>query len=67
MQRVIDQGVDNGEFRPSVANEFPHLFVMPVVFSVIFKLLFEKQSPDTDKLIAAQVDLLLDHMKGAKP
>jgi AcrR family transcriptional regulator len=66
LQRVIDQGVDNGQFRPSVANEFPHLFVMPVVFSVIFKLLFEKQSPDTDKLIAAQVDLLLDHMKGAK-
>lgn len=65
LQRVIDQGVDSGEFRPSVANEFPHLFVMPVVFSVIFRLLFEKQSPDTDKLIEAQVDLLLNHMKGA--
>jgi hypothetical protein len=38
---------------------------MPVVFSVIFRLLFEKQSPDTDRLIEAQVDLLLGHMKGA--
>jgi hypothetical protein len=37
---------------------------MPVVFSVLFKLLFEKQCPDTDKLIEAQVGLLIDHMKG---
>jgi AcrR family transcriptional regulator len=65
LQRVVDRGVDDGEFRPSVVNEFPHLFVMPVVFSVIFRLLFEKQSPDTDRLIEAQVDLLLGHMKGA--
>ena len=67
LKRVIEIGVDNGEFRPTVVNEFPHLFVMPVVFSVIFRLLFEKQSPDTDKLIETQVDLLLGHMKGAKP
>jgi AcrR family transcriptional regulator len=64
LERVLERGVENGEFRPSVVNEFPHLFVMPVVFSVIFRLLFEKQSPDTDKLIEAQVDLLLRHMKG---
>ena len=66
LERVIESGVESGEFRPSVVDEFPHLFVMPVVFSVIFRLLFEKQSPDTDKLIEAQVDLLLGHMKGAK-
>lgn len=66
LERVLERGVKNGEFRPSVVNEFPHLFVMPVVFSVIFRLLFDKQSPDTDKLIEAQVDLLLGHMKGEK-
>jgi hypothetical protein len=37
---------------------------MPVLFSVIFKLLFEKQCPDTDQLIEAQIDLLIAHMKG---
>jgi hypothetical protein len=36
---------------------------MPVVFSVIFKLLFEKQCPDTDKLIEVQVDLLIAHVQ----
>lgn len=61
---IVDRGVENGEFRHSCVNEFPHLFVMPVVFSVLFKLLFEKQCPDTDKLIEAQVELLIDHMKG---
>ena len=64
LTKVIERGVDNGEFRPTVVNELPHLFVMPVVFSVIFRLLFEKQSPDTDRLIEAQVDLLLGHMQG---
>lgn len=64
LQLIVERGVDDGEFRPTVVNELPHLFVMPVVFSVMFRLLFEKQSPDTDKLIEAQVDLLLAHMKG---
>jgi hypothetical protein len=31
---------------------------------VVFKLLFEKQSFDTDALIETHVDLLLAHMKG---
>jgi AcrR family transcriptional regulator len=61
---IVKRGVENGEFKHSCVDEFPHLFVMPVVFSVLFKLLFEKQCPDTDKLIEAQVGLLIDHMKG---
>lgn len=64
LTELLDRGVESGEFQRSVVNELPHLFVMPVVFSVIFKLLFEKQCPDTDKLIEAQVDLLIAHMKG---
>jgi AcrR family transcriptional regulator len=61
---LLKRGVESGEFRPTAINELPHLFVMPVLFSVIFKLLFEKQSPDTDKLIETQVNLLVAHMKG---
>ena len=62
--QLLERGVENGEFRRSIVNELPHLFIMPVVFSVIFKLLFEKQALDTDKLIEAQIDLLIAHMKG---
>jgi len=61
---VLERGVQQGEFRRSVVNELPHLFAMPVLFSVVFKLLFEKQCPDTDKLIETQIDLLIAHMKG---
>lgn len=61
---LLERGVEDGEFRRTVVNELPHLFVMPVLFSTIFRLLFEEQSPDTDKLIETQVSLLLAHMKG---
>lgn len=64
INELLEHGVQSGELRRSVVNELPHLFIMPVVFSVIFRLLFEKQCPDTDKLIEAQFDLLIAHMKG---
>jgi AcrR family transcriptional regulator len=64
MTVILQRGVKNGEFRHSVVNDLPHLFVMPVLFSVIFKLLFKEQCPDTDSLIEAQIDLLIAHMKG---
>ena len=64
LTNLLDRGVENGEFRRTAVNDLPHLFVMPVVFSVIFKLLFEERCPDTDKLIETQLDLLIAHMKG---
>lgn len=64
MTELLERGVEQGEFRRSVVNDLPHLFVMPVLFSVVFRLLFEKQCPDTDKLINTQLDLLITHMKG---
>jgi len=64
INELLERGVASGEFRRSAVNEFPHLFAMPVLFSVIFRLLFEKQCLDTDKLIEAQVDILIAHMKG---
>ena len=61
---LLERGVANGEFRRTNVNDMPHLLIMPVVFSVVFKLLFEKQSLDTDRLIESHVDMLLVHMKG---
>ena len=37
---------------------------MPVVFSVVFKLLFDEQQLDTDALIETHIDVLINHMKG---
>lgn len=61
---LLERGVASGEFRRTEVNALPHLVIMPVVFSVVFQLLFKKQSLDTDKLIEAHVDMLLAHMKG---
>jgi AcrR family transcriptional regulator len=61
---LLERGVQAGEFRRSQVTDLPHLFIMPVVFSVIFKLLFEAQSTDSDKLIETQLDVLLTHMQG---
>ncbi len=61
---LLERGVSNGEFRRSAVNELPHLLVMPVVFSMVFKLLFAEQPLNTDRLIETHVDMLVSHMKG---
>jgi AcrR family transcriptional regulator len=61
---LLERGVASGEFRRSAVNELPHLLVMPVVFSMVFKLLFARQPLDTDRLIETHVGMLIAHMKG---
>ncbi len=64
MSGLIERGVERGEFRRTAVADLPHLVIMPVVFSMVFKLLFEQQELDTDRLIETHVDMLLAHMKG---
>lgn len=64
INELLRRGVERGEFRKSAVSEQPALFVMPVVFSVIFQLLFGKQSINTNRLIETQIDLLIAHLKG---
>ena len=60
---LLERGVESGEFRRTAINDLPHLLIMPVVFSVIFNLLFAERSLDTDKLIETHTDMLITHMK----
>lgn len=64
LDELLRRGVRNGEFRKSVVSEQPALFVMPVVFSVVFTLLFGKKEVDADLLIETQIDILISHLKG---
>ena len=64
INELLRRGVQSGEFQRSTVSEQPALFVMPVIFSVIFNLLFSKQPIDTDRLIETQIDLLISHLKG---
>ncbi|MCH7502899.1 MAG: TetR/AcrR family transcriptional regulator [Proteobacteria bacterium] len=63
LQRILDRGVENGEFRRTAVNELPHLLIAPVIFSVIWKLLFENRSLDTDRLIECHIDMILNDIK----
>ncbi len=66
ISELLQRGVKTGEFRKSAVTEQPHLFIMPVLFSVVFNSLFKKQSMDTSRLIETQIDLLITHLKSAE-
>ena len=38
LRKLIARGVENGEFRPSALDRFPHLLISPVVLSAILRL-----------------------------
>lgn len=64
IRSVIKKGVENGEFRPSVLDTFPHLLISPVVFSLLWAQLFERHSElDTEQFFAGHVDLVLSAIK----
>ena len=64
LHRLIERGVDNGEFRESALNEFPQLLVTPVLFSVVWLNIFQPHSSlDTDRFIEAHVEMVLDSIK----
>lgn len=61
---LLQRGVKNGEFQDSAVVRQPALFVMPVITSIVFSLLFGKDRMDSRLLIETQIDLLIAHLKG---
>jgi len=67
MRSVIEKGVRNGEFRHSALEEFPHLLISPVIFSVVWTQLFEQHAElDTDRFMEGHIDLVLNSIKADK-
>jgi len=63
LQRLIEHGVENGEFRRSAVNDLPQLLLAPVMMSVVWGLVFANRSLDTDKLIETNLDMILAYIK----
>ena len=63
IQGFMTRGVESGEFKKSAVTEQPHLFIAPVLVSVIWKSVFTDRPLDTDRLIETQIDLLLTQLK----
>jgi AcrR family transcriptional regulator len=64
LERLIERGVAAGEFRRSALQEFPQMLVAPVLFSIVWTLVFSPHHElDTDRFIERHVDLLLTAVK----
>ena len=60
IRSIIDRGVREGEFKSTALNDFPHLLVAPIVFSILWKQLFEAYSElDTDAFLEAHIDIVI--------
>ncbi len=59
----VERGVDRGEFRRTAVNDLPHLFLAPMMLSMIWNLLFTKRTLDTDKLMETHIDMILAYIK----
>lgn len=64
LKRLIERGVAAGEFRRSALQEFPQMLIAPVLFSIVWTLVFSPHHElDTDRFIERHVDLLLEAVK----
>jgi AcrR family transcriptional regulator len=64
LTRLIDRGIERGEFRPTRLREFPQLLVAPALTAILWRQLFERHHHlDTDGLLAPNVELLTDAVR----
>jgi AcrR family transcriptional regulator len=64
MKRLIDRGIETGEFKPTPLRDYPQLLVAPVLMAILWRTLFERYHHiDTDKLLATNIDLLIEAVK----
>jgi AcrR family transcriptional regulator len=64
LRLLIQRGVERGEIKPSALEQFPHLLVSPVMFSVVWTFIMQAHSKlDTDAMLEAHIDLVLAAIK----
>ena len=61
--QFVERGVERGEFRREALGLQPHLFMAPMMLSIIWRLIFTEKPLDTDRLMESQVDMLLTQLK----
>lgn len=60
IRTVIRKGVESGELRRSALDDFPYILAAPVVFSVLWKILFDQHDKlDTDRFIEEHLEIVL--------
>jgi len=61
--RLVERGIERGEFRDTAVTELPQLVLAPMMLSMIWRILFEKRELDTDKLMDTHIGMILAHIK----
>lgn len=64
MTRLIDRGIERGEFKPTPLRDYPQLLFAPVITAIVWRQLFERHHHlDTDALLATNIELLIDAIR----
>lgn len=64
MTRLIERGIERGEFKPTPLRDYPQLLFAPVLTAIIWRGLFERHRHlDTDGLLKTNIDLLTDAIR----
>ena len=63
IKTFVARGVERGEFRREALEVQPHLFLAPMMLSMIWRLVFSDKPLDTDQLMESQIDMLLAQLK----
>ena len=63
IRRIVERGIERGEFRRDALAEFPHLFIAPVMLATIWRMLFSAQPLDSDRLIDTHLDMLIRRLQ----
>lgn len=63
IEKFVRRGVERGEFKQSPVTDMPHLFLAPMMLSIVWRIVFANKALDTDRLMETQIDLLLTTMK----
>ena len=67
LTRLINRGIERGEFRPTRLRDFPRLLVAPVLTAIFWRALFERHHHlDTDAMLAINIELLVDAIRAPR-
>jgi AcrR family transcriptional regulator len=62
--RLIERGIERGEFKPTPLRDYPQLLFAPVLTAIIWRGLFERHRHlDTDGLLRTNIELLTDAIR----
>ncbi len=63
IRQFVTRGVERGEFHRDALQYQPHLFLAPMMLSMIWRLIFADKPLDTDQLMESQIEMLLAQLK----